>query len=729
MLNRRTRFTLIGVCAALAVAGISYYFIKAPETAPIKRLIVHKATPTSFTWEAELSLFTQHFTLSEAPGKNTDFSDPFGIAIDNDNNIYVTDAGEHNRIIQFNVAGESKIIAGGEEGFADSQPDVNGKHGGAKFNTPSAIAIDAAGNLIVADTANNAIRKITKQGVVSTLAGNGQAGYQDGPGTAALFNGPMGVAVDKVGNIYVADTYNDRIRRIAKDGVVTTVAGGNMPGYRDGSAQEALFDTPTNLVIDSKGNIIVADTRNHAIRKITPLGEVSSIVASAKEDQTALMRRPVGLAITHDDYLYVGESSHGRLLQIAPTGEMRGLTGVDIDIIPGDDTSQRIQSPMGIAVNKSGSLVATDSSKTSLFQLHAKGDTKAHLRLPRVDLIVEPIVPPPRPHLWPVHPQDQVHEVVGTMGEVRGNYDGDARDHFHRGLDIQAPMGATVFAIEDEKVSSPVPAWGAGSINEGTRIHRLSYIHMKVGRDQKDQPLNSGKFVVVSGEKGKPEQVRIKRGTRFKVGDALGTINSMFHVHLNYTPEGDNINPFMLNLVGFEDHIAPKILGIRIADKNANLRNKQKSDKVLHLNRDLNEVSIILDAYDQADGNAERRRLGLYEVAYQILRLENSAAGTQIATQLSGFEKPHVSIQFYRLPTDDEAVKIIYAENSGDTVHGNASTRFLYNITNEIQHGHAITKYWQIKDLPAGDYLIRISAQDYAGNVANQGTELKIHLD
>src|SRR6185503_5083685 len=142
------------------------------------------------------------------------FSDPFGVAVGADGTIYVADAGDAQRIRAVSPDGRVFTLAGGERGFAD------GRGAAARFNTPSGLTVDASGTLYVADTGNNAIRRITPDGVVSTIAGDSVAGDRDGPGPQARFNGPIGVAVDRVGRIIVADTYNDRIRTIDLDGTV-----------------------------------------------------------------------------------------------------------------------------------------------------------------------------------------------------------------------------------------------------------------------------------------------------------------------------------------------------------------------------------------------------------------------------------------------------------------------------------------------------------------------------
>lgn len=755
------RRSVLILSTALIVSGLSfsaYWWLQPEATRPAIPLLKKKPLATSFDWEAEVSLLTDS-AYFEAPSATTilpdpAFSDPFGIVIDRQGNLYLADAGEHNRILKINKAGVATVFAGGEEGYLDSAQNNDQKDGNvtaAKFNTPSGLAIDQKGNLYVADTGNHVIRKIDPNGKVFTLAGNGQAGYRDGAATQAQFNAPIGVTVGKDGKVYVADTYNDKIRVILPDGQVQTIAGGNQPGFLDGASNVALFDTPSSVVVNSLGELFVADTRNNAVRKIDINGQVSTLIASDPKDFDALLRRPVGLTITHDDYLYVGELSHGRIMQIAPDGKSRGLTGVDIDIIPGDDTSPRMSNPVALAVNAQGNLIVSDNAKNILHQIKHKGVRDTEVQTPRPVRLVEAVAPILQPSLWPLLPQDKAHEVVGTIGEVRGNYDGESRDHFHRGVDMQAAMGDAVVVIKEEKVSSPVPAWGATTINEGMRVNKLSYIHMKVGRNLKEAPLDPQKFQFVKDAQGKLQQVRIRRGTRFHVGETIGTVNSMYHVHLNYAPQGDVINPLALNFMGFQDSVAPQITRIDIADKDGKILGKPaaqpkpttaaKNSKTnkgkkktaepipqvattsgsLKLARSLGQVSIIVDAFDQADGNMARRRLGLYELGYQILQADG--------TPLAGFEKPKMTIRFNHLPADEEAVKVAYAENSGITVHGNAATKFLYNITNEIHDGHAIINFWNIKDLASGDYLIRITAKDFAGNLAIGKTELKVKIE
>ncbi|VDB00492.1 FIG01132568: hypothetical protein, partial [Olavius algarvensis spirochete endosymbiont] len=171
-------------------------------------------------------------------------------------NVYVADTGNH-RIRKITPAGMVSTFAG----------DGNT----TQFNCPTGVAVDSSGNVYVADRYNHRIRKITSTGVVSTFAGTGTAGYKDAAGNTARFNRPYGVAVDSSGNVYVADFDNHRIRKITpaariEDRKVSTFAG-STAGYKDATGNTARFNYPSDVAVDSEGNVYVADHVNHRIRK------------------------------------------------------------------------------------------------------------------------------------------------------------------------------------------------------------------------------------------------------------------------------------------------------------------------------------------------------------------------------------------------------------------------------------------------------------------------------
>jgi len=204
--------------------------------------------------------------------------EPAGVAVDAGQNIYVADYAEN--LIFGTTGGGFTVIAGGGDGTA-----TNGLGTAASFSNPYGIAVSTTGeNLYVADLSNNLIRKTTNAFsapvTVSTLAGIGAPGAVNGAGTVASFNAPSGICIDIAGNIYVADANNNLIRKITPTGSVSTLAGGGSGIATNGTGTGASFNQPTGVAVDDGGNVYVADTGNHIIRKITPVGVVSTLAGN-----------------------------------------------------------------------------------------------------------------------------------------------------------------------------------------------------------------------------------------------------------------------------------------------------------------------------------------------------------------------------------------------------------------------------------------------------------------
>ncbi|MBI3804861.1 MAG: SMP-30/gluconolactonase/LRE family protein [Nitrospirae bacterium] len=202
----------------------------------------------------------------EGPALESEFVYPTGIAVAPDGSLYVADRGAHR--LKRVAAGMVMIVAGtGEAGHYDSLSYF------AKFNHPTALAFDDVENLYVADSGSHTIRRVDRQGVVTTVAGSGQPGYKEGLREEAEFSWPTAVAVDPEGNLIVADSKNHRIRKILlPQGRVTTLAGDGQPGFIDGAGGLARFDFPTGIAIDSAGGLTIADSGNHRIRAVLPSG-------------------------------------------------------------------------------------------------------------------------------------------------------------------------------------------------------------------------------------------------------------------------------------------------------------------------------------------------------------------------------------------------------------------------------------------------------------------------
>jgi sugar lactone lactonase YvrE len=210
------------------------------------------------------------------------FDYPAGMCADRFGNIYVAEE-DSNCIRKINtVTGQVTTYAGMcKSGYRDGPADS------ALFHTPSNLCADDSGNIYVTDYWNHRIRKISAGRMVTTVAGSGMAGYFDGPAQSARFTCPRGICLDAAGNLYVADSWNHRVRKISASGAVTTWAGGGVDtvylkegGYADGQDTSARFDVPCGLSIDRSGNIYVADAYNHRIRKIDPARMVTTLAGS-----------------------------------------------------------------------------------------------------------------------------------------------------------------------------------------------------------------------------------------------------------------------------------------------------------------------------------------------------------------------------------------------------------------------------------------------------------------
>lgn len=289
------------------------------------------------------------------------FNWPMGIAIDTEGTIFVVDSANY-VIRKITSAGVVSTFAGsGIGGFADGIASV------AQFNGIDGLAVDTAGNVYVADTNNHRIRKISAAGVVSTLAGSTQ-GYANGTGTAARFNNPSGVAVDAAGNVFVTDTYNYRIRKITPAGVVSTLAGSGIAGFANGSGTAAQFNKTYGIAVNDTGSIFVADALNHRVRKITASGVVTTFAGSvygyANGNGTAAkFSYPYGITVDATDNVYVTDAEDNRIRKITIAGMVSTLAGSGIGgFADGIGTTAQFINPCGVTVDAVGSVFISDAT-------------------------------------------------------------------------------------------------------------------------------------------------------------------------------------------------------------------------------------------------------------------------------------------------------------------------------------------------------------------------------
>lgn len=637
--------------------------------------------------------------LRDGPASKARFSEPYGIALAPDGTIFLADAGRANRVRRIDPDGTVTTIAGGEEGFADGEGDR------ARFATPSGIAVAPDGSLIVADTGNHAIRRVTRDGKVNTLAGDGSPGLQDGPGHQARFNGPMDVAVDSNGSVYVADTYNDAVRRIARDGTVTTLAGGGGPGFADGTGGEARFDTPTGIALERDGSLLIADHGNDAVRRVTLEGRVTTPTAGPDGNRPRV-RQPLGIATGPDGRVVLTERS--RIVELSDSLGRHVLAGGDPGFRNGRGERARFRSPAGVAVGADGRIVVADAGNRMVRRL----DLPVRLGdVPPASPRVAPGFRPPEtawlPLLWPVPSQEGPHEVAGTMGEARGNIGGEGRERFHAGVDIRADLGTEVLAVRDAKVTSPDATGAFDTLSEFIGIGMTTYVHLRVGRDRQNHPIAPEKIWFVENGAGRPVRARVRRGTWFHAGEAIGTVNRFRHVHLNLGPSGEEINALLLRLPGFVDTVPPVIASpIEIVDENGQRFVEELDGRVVIWGR----VHVVVDAYDRVDGNAARRRLGVFRLGYQVLDGDMNP--------VDGFAQPLETIVFDSMPPGLDAPLRLFAPGSGIPFYGTRRTRFLYRVTTRVEDGELIEAPWDTSLLPPGNYVLRVLVADAAGNEA-----------
>jgi hypothetical protein len=229
--------------------------------------------------------------------------------------------------------------------------------------------------------------------------------------------------------------------------------------------------------------------------------------------------------------------------------------------------------------------------------------------------------------------------------------------------------------------------------------------------------MESPAFLPTFDESGGLVKMRIRRGTRVRAGDRLGSLNSFNHAHLNIGWPVEEHNPLRFRLVHFEDTVAPTIspFGIRLfAEDGTPIDQRERGRLVVH-----GRVKVVADAWDQVDGNETRRRLGLYALGYQVLQSNRMPA--------PGFEQPRMTMVFDQFSADGEdAPGLVFDSGSGIPFYGSRRTRFLYVVTNTYRNGVAKPGFWDTSQLTPGDYVLRVIARDIRGNDAKTNRDVPV---
>lgn len=317
---------------------------------------------------------------SDGAANDAQFTRPSGITLDRYGNTYVADS--YNYTVR-------KITPNGVVSTMAGKAGVPGKIDGireeARFYTPTDVAVDDNGNVFVTDFTNNLIRKITPDGVVSVYAGDpiNASGTTDGPRATARFSWPAGIAIDTAGNLFIADSSNNSIRKISADGIVSTVAGlaGYSGGFKDGTGSGAYFNTPSDVAVAPDGVLYVADTFNRAVRKITPEGVVTTLPGTGLSTSFPF---PLGITVDNERNVYVSTGSTyvyqpvstDIVMKITPDGTistLAGMAGVPTSHADGTGSAARFFRPSGLAMDPNGDLLVADTLNHALRKITPNG--------------------------------------------------------------------------------------------------------------------------------------------------------------------------------------------------------------------------------------------------------------------------------------------------------------------------------------------------------------------
>jgi RHS repeat-associated protein len=314
------------------------------------------------------------FSGDGGPAIAARLGNPIGVAVAPDGSLFIADFTD-NRIRRVAPDGIITTVAGnGSLGFSgDGGPATS-----AQLREPTDVAVGVDGSLFIADSLNSCIRRVGPDGIITTVAGNGRAGLGDGgPATAAQLNGAFGVAVGPDGSLFIADCYHSRIRRVGPDGIITTVAGNGLFGFGGdgGPATAAPLNGPVGVAVGPDGSFVIADVGNHRIRRVASDGLILTVAGNGFAGfsgdggpaTAARLHNPNGVALGPDGSLFIGDLVNNRIRHVGPGGIITTAAGTDPAGFSGDGgpaAAAQLQNPHGVAVGPDGSLFIAATSNT-----------------------------------------------------------------------------------------------------------------------------------------------------------------------------------------------------------------------------------------------------------------------------------------------------------------------------------------------------------------------------
>ncbi|MDR3702461.1 MAG: hypothetical protein P4L56_22625 [Candidatus Sulfopaludibacter sp.] len=339
-------------------------------------------------WKVADGIFTAFAGTGEnsysgdgGPAVTAQIDTPGGVAMDSAGNLYIADSRNH-RIRKMTPGGAIATVAGnGTAGFSgDGKSALN-----AQLNGPSGVAVDPSGTIYIADTNNNRIRVVTPEGIIYTLAGNGNAGYFGDGGMAinGSLHAPQGVAVDNLGNFYIADTLDHRVRRVSQtDNIITTIAGNGNPAFSGdgGLGASAALNLPVAVALDGPGNVYIADQGNGRIRVVSQSGVINTVAGNGNSPSSQLYN-PSGVAVDRQGNIDIADTGHNRIQQAFPGGIVT-IAGTGACCYAGDGgpaSTALLNAPFGMVIDPTGIIYFADSGNNAIRQLTGTASINASI--------------------------------------------------------------------------------------------------------------------------------------------------------------------------------------------------------------------------------------------------------------------------------------------------------------------------------------------------------------